>query len=106
MLPLSATSVSCRKCFKSRCRKERLESSKGYGPRQACHRQYTHGPGRVSRVGGAMSFQRRGAGEFATAFGSLASYVEGDIEIINDDVRSYAFSNVFDVAASAAPYEK
>ena len=53
-----------------------------------------------------MSFQRRGIGEFATAFGSLASYVKGDIEIINDDVKSYAFSNVFDVAAHAAPYEK
>ena len=48
---------------------------------------------------GAMSFQRRGIGEFATAFGSLASHVKGDIEIINDDVKSYAFSNVFDVAA-------
>jgi hypothetical protein len=53
-----------------------------------------------------MSFQRRGIGEFTTAFGSLASYVKGDIEIINDDVKSYAFSNVFDVAAHAAPYEK
>jgi hypothetical protein len=53
-----------------------------------------------------MSFQRRGIGEFTTAFGSLASYVKGDIGIINDDVRRYAFSNVFDVAASSAPYEK
>jgi hypothetical protein len=53
-----------------------------------------------------MAFQRRGVGEFATAFGSLSSYVKGDIEIINDDVKSYAFSNVFEVAASSAPYEK
>jgi hypothetical protein len=53
-----------------------------------------------------MGFQRRGIGEFATAFGSLGSYVKGDIEIINDDVRSYAFSNVFEVAATSAPYEK
>jgi len=53
-----------------------------------------------------MSYQPRGAGEFATAFGSLASYVEGDIEIINDDPKNYAFSNVFAVAASSAPYEK
>jgi hypothetical protein len=45
-------------------------------------------------------------GEFATAFGSLGSYVKGDIEIINDDVKNYAFSNVFDVAARSAPYEK
>jgi hypothetical protein len=53
-----------------------------------------------------MSFQRRAVGEFTTAFGSLASYVAGDIEIINDDVKNYAFSNVFDVAAKSAPYEK
>ena len=53
-----------------------------------------------------MAFQRRGVGEFTTAFGSLSSYVKGDIEIINDDVKSYAFSNVFEVAASSAPYEK
>src|SRR5688572_22677176 len=45
-------------------------------------------------------------GEFTTAFGSLGSYVKGDIEIINDDVKSYAFSNVFEVAARSAPYEK
>jgi hypothetical protein len=53
-----------------------------------------------------MAFQRRGIGEFVTAFGSLGSYVKGDIEIINDDVKSYAFSNVFEVAATSAPYEK
>jgi hypothetical protein len=53
-----------------------------------------------------MSFQRRGIGEFTTVFGSLSSFVKGDIEIINDDVKSYAFSNVFDVAARSAPYEK
>lgn len=39
-------------------------------------------------------------------FGSLAEHVAGDIEIIDDDPRNYAFSNVFDVAARAAPYEK
>jgi hypothetical protein len=55
---------------------------------------------------GAMSYQRRGSGEFVTAFGSLADYVGGDIEIINDDPRNYAFSNVFDVASKSAPYEK
>jgi hypothetical protein len=53
-----------------------------------------------------MSYQPRGTGEFATAFGSLASYVKGDIEIINDDPKNYAFSNVFAVAATSAPYEK
>jgi hypothetical protein len=53
-----------------------------------------------------MSYQRRSSAEFTTEFGSLAGYVTGDIEIINDDARNYAFSNVFDVAAKAAPYEK
>lgn len=53
-----------------------------------------------------MSFQRRGIGEFVTVFGSLASHVKGDIEIINDDVKSYVFSNVFDVAACSERYEK
>jgi hypothetical protein len=53
-----------------------------------------------------MSYQRRGIGEFVTAFGSLASYRKGEIEIINDDPRNYAFSNVFEVAGKSAAYEK
>lgn len=53
----------------------------------------------------SMSYQRRG-GEFVTTFGSLAEHVKGDIEIIDDDPRSYVFSNVFDVASRSAPYEK
>ena len=43
---------------------------------------------------------------FRTTFGSLADYRRGDIEVINDDARNYTFSNVFDVAARSAPYEK
>jgi hypothetical protein len=53
-----------------------------------------------------MSQQARGHGEFITVFGSLAEYAAGAIEIIDDDPRNYAFSNVFDVAAQSAPYEK
>jgi hypothetical protein len=53
-----------------------------------------------------MSYQWRSSGEFVTTFGSLAAHVKGDIEIIDDDPRNYAFSNVFDVAARSAPYEK
>lgn len=45
-------------------------------------------------------------GQFKTVFGSLESYVKGEIEIINDDPKNYAFSNVFDVAARSAPYER
>jgi hypothetical protein len=44
--------------------------------------------------------------EFHTAFGSLSDYTKGELEIINDDPKNYAFSNVFDVAAKSRPYEK
>ena len=43
---------------------------------------------------------------FRTVFASLDDYVKGNIEIVNDDPKHYAFSNIFDVAASSAPYEK
>lgn len=41
-----------------------------------------------------------------TQFGSLKQFNKGYIEIINDDPKHYAFSNVFDVASQSAPYEK
>jgi len=44
--------------------------------------------------------------QFHTVFGSLNDYVKGDLEIINDDPKHYAFSNVFDVASKSRPYEK
>lgn len=44
--------------------------------------------------------------EYRTDFGSIGSYTKGEIEIIDDDPKHYAFSNVFEVAARAAPYEK
>ena len=44
--------------------------------------------------------------EFHTVFGSLTDFVKGDLEIINDNPKYYAFSNVFDVAAKSKPYEK
>ncbi|HUZ20313.1 MAG TPA: hypothetical protein VMU75_07070 [Acidimicrobiales bacterium] len=43
---------------------------------------------------------------YQTAFGTLASYRKGRVEPIDDDPRRYAFSNLFEVAASSAPYEK
>lgn len=46
------------------------------------------------------------SGEFHTVFGSLRQFTRGEIEIVNDEPRNYAFSNVFDVAARSAPYEK
>ena len=44
--------------------------------------------------------------ESRTVFGSLEDFVKGDLEIINDNPKYYAFSNVFDVASRSAPYEK
>ena len=41
-----------------------------------------------------------------TRFGSLDHYEKGRLEVINDDPRNYAFSNVFEVASKSEPYEK
>jgi hypothetical protein len=41
-----------------------------------------------------------------TRFGSLQSYEKGGVEVIADDPRNYVFSNVFEVASKAKPYEK
>ena len=41
-----------------------------------------------------------------TRFGSLGQYEKGGVTVINDDPRNYAFSNVFEVASSAEPWEK
>jgi hypothetical protein len=44
--------------------------------------------------------------QFQTVFGSLKDFKKGDLEIVNDDPKHYAFSNVFDVASKSKPYEK
>ena len=43
---------------------------------------------------------------YTTRFGSLADYQKGTIDIIDDDPTRYAFSNVFEVASKAKPYER
>jgi hypothetical protein len=43
---------------------------------------------------------------FTTRFGSLDHYEKGNVEIIDDDPKHYAFSNVFETAALSKPYEK
>jgi hypothetical protein len=43
---------------------------------------------------------------YTTRFGSLDDFTKGGIEIIDDNPKNYAFSNVFEVAASAGPWEK
>ena len=43
---------------------------------------------------------------YETKIASLESYTKGGIEIIDDDPKHYAFSNVFEVANSSKPFEK
>jgi hypothetical protein len=45
-------------------------------------------------------------GQYTTVFGSLAHYEKGGVHVIDDDPKFYAFSNVFEVANHAPPYEK
>ncbi len=44
--------------------------------------------------------------EYTTVFGSLDDYAKGGVQIVDDDPKYYAFSNIFEVASQAAPYEK
>ena len=41
-----------------------------------------------------------------THFGSLENYQKGGVQIIDDDPKNYAFSNIFEVASKSKPYEK
>jgi hypothetical protein len=41
-----------------------------------------------------------------TVFGSLQRFEKGGIQLIRDDPRNYAFSNVFEVASRSRPWEK
>jgi hypothetical protein len=43
---------------------------------------------------------------YTTAFSSLDHYDKGGVEVINDDPKNYVFSNMFDVANAARPWEK
>jgi hypothetical protein len=43
---------------------------------------------------------------YTTRFGSLAEFQKGEIDLIDDDPKRYAFSNIFEVAANSKPYEK
>ena len=44
--------------------------------------------------------------EYVTKFGSLDNFEKGGVEVINDDPKNYAFSNIFEVASRAKPFEK
>ena len=43
---------------------------------------------------------------YKTRFGSLAHFEKGGVQPISDSVRNYAFSNCFEIASKARPYEK
>ena len=44
--------------------------------------------------------------EYKTKFGSLEHYEKGGVQVINDNVKNYAFSNCFEIANDSKPYEK
>jgi hypothetical protein len=44
--------------------------------------------------------------QYRTRFGSLDHFEKGGIQVINDNPKNYVFSNVYEVAAKAEPYEK
>ncbi len=43
---------------------------------------------------------------YQTKFASLDHYEKGQVQAIADDVRHYAFSNCFEIASKAKPYER
>jgi hypothetical protein len=43
---------------------------------------------------------------YTTVFGSLDHYEKGQVQPISDDVKHYAFSNCFEIASKARPYER
>src|SRR5215471_18320824 len=44
--------------------------------------------------------------DYTTVFGSLDNYRKGGIDIIDDNPKNYVFSNIFEVASKAKPYER
>ena len=43
---------------------------------------------------------------YVTRFGSLDAYEKGTVDIVDDDPKHYAFSNIFEVASKSKPYER
>ena len=41
-----------------------------------------------------------------TQFGSLENFQKGSVQVIDDNPKNYAFSNIFEVASNSRPYEK
>ena len=45
-------------------------------------------------------------GKYHTDFGSIHQFKKGGVTVIDDDAKKYVFSNMFEVAAKAKPYER
>ncbi|MGC5561959.1 hypothetical protein ACPYPG_03815 [Streptomyces sp. FR-108] len=43
---------------------------------------------------------------YSTTFGSLTAYEKGGVELIADDARHYAFSNIFEVASKMPAWDR
>ena len=43
---------------------------------------------------------------YQTQFGSLDRYEKGGVQVIDDNVKHYAFSNCFEIASKSRPYER
>ena len=43
---------------------------------------------------------------YTTQFGSLDRYEKGGVQVIDDNVKHYAFSNCFEIGSKAKPYER
>ena len=43
---------------------------------------------------------------YTTRFASLSSYEKGGVELVADDARHYAFSNIFEVAATMPAWDR
>ena len=43
---------------------------------------------------------------YVTDFGSIQQYTKGGVTVIDEDPKRYAFSNIFEVAATSKPYER
>ena len=45
-------------------------------------------------------------GKYQTDFGSIHKFKKGGVTVIDDDAKKYVFSNIFEVASKAKPYER
>ena len=46
------------------------------------------------------------AASYTTQFGSLDRFDKGGVQVIDDNVKNYAFSNCFEIASRSKPYER